>query len=178
MLNFSLSDPTCYIFLQYYLTHLKPINDNDDHKSVTMLSKYLCTLTLLHDRPFSSYRSSLIAASCLLLAIRLLNQDLNLDSLWSNVYIQLTTYKQYDLHECTLALTEIHSKTHFQDKITSSLLRRYLNTKKLNEFYQKRVREIIHQSKTDDDDDDDSILDLTLDEFDNDNNNMSMDFQR
>jgi Sec-independent protein translocase protein TatA len=177
MLNFSLSGPTSYVFLQYYLTHLKPIDNNDDHKSVTMLSKYFCNLTLLHDRPFSSYRSSLIAASCLLLAIRLLNQDLNLDSLWSNIYIQLTTYTQYDLHECTLALAEIHSKTHFQDKITSSLLRRYLNTKKENEFYQKQVREIIHQSKTDDNDDDDIILDLTLDEFDNDNN-MSMDLQR
>jgi len=78
-------------------------------------------------------------------------------------YIQLTTYTHYDLNECTLALAEIHSKTYHQDKITSSLLRRYLNTKKDNELYQKQVREIIHQSKTDDDDD--SILDLTLDEF-------------
>jgi len=177
MLNFSLSGPTSYTFLQYYLTHLKSTDDNDDHKSLLMLSNYLCSLTLLHDRPFSSYRSSMIAASCLLLAIRLLNKHLNIDTIWSNVYIQLTTYKQCDLNECTLALAQIHSKTYHQDKITSSLLRRYLNTKKENEFYQKRVREIIHQSKSeDDDDDDDDILDLTLDEFDD--NNMSMDLHR
>jgi len=178
MLNFSLSGPTSYTFLQYYLTHLKSTDDNDDHKSLLMLSNYLCSLTLLHDRPFSSYRSSMIAASCLLLAIRLLNKHLNIDTIWSNVYIQLTTYKQYDLNECTLALAQIHSKTYHQDKITSSLLRRYLNTKKENEFYQKRVREIIHQSKSedDDDDDDDDILDLTLDEFDE--VNMSIDYHR
>jgi hypothetical protein len=168
MLNFSLSGPTSYTFLQYYLIHLKSTDDNDDHKSVRMLSNYFCTLTLLHDRPFSSYCSSMIAASCLLFASRLLNQDLNLN-------ILLTTYTQYDLNECTLALAEIHSKIYHQDKITSSLLRRYLNTKKENEFYQKQVREIIHQSKIEDDDD--SILDLTLDEFDDDNH-MSMDLHR
>jgi hypothetical protein len=147
MLIFSLSGPTSYTFPQYYLIHLKSTNDNDDHKSVKMLSNYFCTLTLLHDRPFSSYSSSMIAASCLLFSIRLLNQHLNLDIIWSNVYIQLTTYTQYGLNECILALSEIHSKTYHQDKITSSLLRRYLNTKKDNELYQKRVREIIHQSK-------------------------------
>jgi len=171
MLNFSLSGPTSYTFLQYYLIHLKSKDDNDDYKSVKMLSNYLCSLTLLYDRPFSSYRSSMIAASCLLLSIQLLN----INKIWSNIYIQLTTYTQYDLNECTLALAQIHSKTYHQDKITSSLLRRYLNTKKENELYQKRVREIIHQSKPDNDDDDD-ILDLTLDEFDD--NNMSMDLHR
>jgi len=179
MLNFSLSGPTSYTFLQYYLIHLKSTDENDDYKSIKMLSNYLCSLTLLHDRPFSSYRSSMIAASCLLLSIRLLNQNLNIDKIWSNIYIQLTTYTQYDLNECTLGLAQIHSKTYHQDKITSSLLRRYLNIKKENELYQKRVREIIHQSKSDDDDDDDDdsdIIDLTLDEFDD--NNMSMDLHR
>jgi protoheme ferro-lyase len=118
----------------------------------------------------------MIAASCLLLAIRLLNQHLNIDTIWSNRYIQLTTYTQYDLNQCTLSLAQIHSKTYHQDKITSSLLRRYLNIKKYNELYHQRVREIIHQSKSDEEDDDD-ILDLTLDEFDDDNH-MSMDHHR
>lgn len=177
MLNFSLSGPTSYVFLQYYLTHLKPADDNDDYKSIKMLSTYLCTLSLLHDQPFSSYRFSIIAASCLLFSIRLLNSHLNNDTIWSNFYIQLTTYTQSDLNECTVALAQIHSKTYHQDKITSSLLRRYLNTKKYNELYQKRVREIIHQSKPDDnDDDDEEVLDLSLDEFDD--NNMSMDLHR
>jgi hypothetical protein len=176
MLNFSLSGPTSYTFLQYYLIHLKPIDDNNDYKSIKMLSNYLCTLTLLHDRPFSSYRSSMIAASCLLLSIRLLNQNLNIENIWSNFYIQLTTYTHYDLNECILSLAQIHSKTYHQDKITSSLLRRYLNTKKYNEFYQKQVRNIIHQTKSEEEDDDD-IVDLTLDEFDDDNN-MSMDLHR
>ncbi len=173
MLNFSLSGPTCYTFLQYYLIHLKPsisTDINDDHKCLTMLSNYLCTLTLLYDQPFSSYRSSLIAASCLCLATRLLHQHLTIDTIWSNRFIQLTTYTEYDLNECILALAQIHSKSYHQDKITSSLLRRYLKTKKDDEFYQKRVRDIIHQSKSEDDDD---ILDLTLDEF-----NMSIDYHR
>ncbi|CAF0775747.1 unnamed protein product [Rotaria sordida] len=182
MLNFSLSGPTCYTFLQHYLITLKSSistddnNNNDDHKCLIMLSNYLCTLTLLHDRPFSSYRSSIIAASCLLFAIQLLKQYLNIDIIWSNYYIQLTTYTQYDLNECTLALAEIHSKTYHQDKITSSLLRRYLNTKKYNESYQKRVCEIIHQSKLEEEDNDDDILDLTLDEFED--NNISLDHHR
>ena len=165
MLNFSLSGPTCYTFLQYYLIHLKPSTVTDDHKCLTTLSNYLCTLTLLHDRPFSSYQSSMIAASCVLLAIRLLNQQLNIDTIWSNRYIQLTTYTYYDLNECTLALTQIHSKTYHQDKTTSSLLRRYLNKDKYFELYQKRVCQIIHRSKLEDD----NILDLTLDEYDEDN---------
>ncbi len=173
MLNFSLSGPTCYTFLQYYLIHLKPSispDINDDHKCLTMLSNYLCALTLLYDRPFSSYRSSLIAASCLFLATQLLHQHLTIDTIWSNRFIQLTTYTEYDLNECILALAQIHSKSYHQDKITSSLLRRYLKTKKDDEFYKKRVRDIIHQSKSEDDDD---ILDLTLDEF-----NMSVDYHR
>ena len=185
MLNFSVSGPTSYTFLQYYLTHLKPLNDNDDYKSIKMLSNYFCTLTLLYDQPFSSYCFSMIAASCLLLSIQLLNQNLNLDKIWSNIHIQLTTYTQYDLNECILSLAQIHSKTYHQDKITSSLLRRYLNRKKSNECYQKRVREIIHQSKStnendndENDDDDEDILDLTLDDFDDNDNNMSMDLHR
>jgi hypothetical protein len=176
MLNFSLSGPTCYTFLQYYLIHLKPSlssDDNDDHKCLTMLSNYLCTLTLLHDRPFSLYRTSMIAASCLLLANRLLHHQLNIDSIWTDRYIQLTTYTQYDVNECTLALAQIHSNTYHQDKLTSSLLRRYLNTKKITEQYQKRVCEIIHQSNIEDYDE---ILDLTLDEFDDDD--MSIDHHR
>ncbi|CAF2396595.1 unnamed protein product [Rotaria sp. Silwood2] len=189
MLNFSISGPTCYTFLQYYLIALKSListdSNDDDHKCLIMLSNYLCTLTLLYDRPFSSYRSSLIAASCLLFAIQLLNQYLNIDTTWSNNYIQLTTYTQYDLNECTLALAEIHSKTYNQDKITSSLLRRYLNAKKYNELYHKRVHEIIHRSNLEEeeeehnnshDDDDDHILDLTLDEFEE--NHISFDCHR
>lgn len=175
MLNFSLSGPTSYTFLQYYLTELKPTDTNDDYKSLTMLSNYFCTLILLHDSPFSIYSSSMIAASCLFLANRLLYPDLHHDIIWSNVHIQLTTYTRFDLHECTLALAEIHARTHHQDKLTSSLLRRYLNIKKGTECYQKRVRTIIHKSKSDENDNDE-ILDLTLDEFDD--QNMSIDLQR
>lgn len=144
-----------------------------------MLSNYFCTLTLLHDRPFSSYRPSIIAASCLLLATRLLaNQSVPMDSLWSDHYIQLTSYTQSELNECTLALAEIHATTYHQDKTTSSLLRRYLKTTKDNELPMERVRDIIHSSKVNDDDDDeeDDVLDLTLDEFDE--NQMSMDHHR
>ncbi|CAF0931602.1 unnamed protein product [Rotaria sp. Silwood1] len=181
MLNFSISGPTCYTFLQHYLINLKSIistDNNDDYKCLIMLSNYLCTLTLLYDRPFSLYYSSIIAASCLLYSIQLLNQYLNIDINWSNYYIQLTTYTQNDLNECILSLTEIYSKTYYQDKITSSLLRRYSNIKKYNELYQKRVREIIHQSKLEEeeDNDDDNILDLTLDEFEK--NNISLDCHR
>ena len=178
MLNFSLSGPTPYVFLQYYLTHLKD-DDNDEYKSLCMLAKYLCTLTLLHDRPFSSYRSSLIAASCLQLAFQLLHSKNSLEHLWSNVHIQLTTYTQSDLHQCTCALAELHSKMFHQEKISSSLLRRYFNRKTYSESFHQRVREIIHYSKIDTDaDDDDSILDLTLDEFNDDDHHMSMDLHR
>lgn len=172
MLNFSLSGPTSYVFLDYYLTHLKPIDDNDDYKSLSMLSKYFCTLTLLHDNPFSSYRSSLIAASCLQLSLRLLHSDHH----WSNIHTELTTYTQSDLHQCTCALEELHAKMYQQEKISSSLLRRYLNSKKYPEISHERVRERIHHSKIHSDDDD-SILDLTLDEFDDDHH-MSTDFHR
>lgn len=173
MLNFSLSGPTPYVFLQYYLTHLKPLDDNDEYKSLCMLAKYLCTLTLLHDRPFSSYRSSLIAASCLQLSLRLLHSNTHL---WSNVYIQLTTYTQLDLHQCTCELNEIYLKMFHQEKISSSLFRRYFNSKKSSESFHQRVRELIHHSKINTDEDE-SILDLTLDEFDDDHH-MSMDFHR
>jgi hypothetical protein len=170
MLNFSLSGPTSYTFLQYYLTHLKSSTDNgDDHKCLTVLSTYLCTLTLLHDRPFSSLRSSLIAASCLLLA----SQLLKIKPIPSYYFQQLTTYTECELNKCTFALAQIHSETYCQDKVTSSILRRYLNPKKDGELYRKRVHEIIHQSNCDEDDD---VIDLTLDEVDE--NEMSMEHSR
>ncbi|CAF0745974.1 unnamed protein product [Adineta steineri] len=159
MLNFSLSGPTSYTFLQYYLIHLKSLVSTDDHKCLVLLSNYLCTLTLLHDQPFSSYRSSMIAASCLLLSNQLLNINMN----WSNHYTQLTTYTEYDLNECMLALTDLHLKTSFEDKRTSSLLRRYLTMINNDDLYKKRIRDIIYHSKLQDEDD---IFDLTLDEFD------------
>ena len=101
-----------------------------------------------------------------------------MDSLWSDRYVQLTSYTQSELNECTLALAEIQAQTYRQDKTTCSLLRRYLKTTKDNELYVERIRDIIHSSKGDDDDDDeeDDVLDLTLDEFDE--NQMSMDHQR
>ncbi|CAM2714195.1 unnamed protein product [Rotaria socialis] len=177
MLNFSISGPTCYTFLQHYFIDLRssmPIDNNDDdYKSVTMLSNYLCTLTLLHDRPFSSYRSSMIAACCLLYAIQLLKQHLNIDIVWSRHHVKLSTYTQYDLRQCTIALAEVYTKTYQQDRVTSSLLRRFSNTKKYNESYQKRVCEILHQSKLEEIDEDDNLLDLTLDEFEG--SNISLD---
>ncbi|CAF5081413.1 unnamed protein product, partial [Rotaria magnacalcarata] len=58
MLNFSLSGPTCYTFIQYYLTFFKPTIStkvgDDDYKCLMILTSYLCTLSLLQDRPFSS----------------------------------------------------------------------------------------------------------------------------
>lgn len=177
MLNFSISGPTCYTFLQHYLLEIKSSmsnSQNDDHyKSLAMLSNYLCTLTLLHDRPFSSYRSSIIAASCILYAIRLLKQYFDIDITWSTHHIQSITHTQYDLDACTLAVAEIYSKTYYQDKLVSSLLRRYSNNAKYNESYQKQVREILHQSKCEEIEEDDNILDLTLDEFDD--SNISLD---
>ncbi|CAF1589094.1 unnamed protein product [Rotaria magnacalcarata] len=177
MLNFSISGPTCYTFLQHYLIDLRSSmsidSNDDDYKSVTMLSNYLCTLTLLHDLPFSSYRSSMIAACCLLYAIQLFKQHLNIDIVWSHHHVKLSTYTQYDLRDCTVALAEVYTKTYQQDRVTSSLLRRFSNTKKYNESYQKRVCEILHQSKLEEIEDDDDLLDLTLDEFEG--SNISLD---
>lgn len=173
MLNFSLSGPTCYTFLQYYLTHLK--TTDGDRRCLRLLSNYLCALSLLNDQPFSSCRPSMVAASCLLYAQRLLTDQVCADPIWSTRHVELTSYTQSDLNKCTLALVDIHAKTYHQDKITSSILRRYLHTKNDNEPFQQHLREIIHASKREDDEDDD-VLDLTLDEFDEDN--MSMDHQR
>ena len=99
------------------------------------------------------------------------------DQLWSNEHVQLTTYTQNDLKDCLQALADLHLKTYEQDKTSSSLLRRYLKSKKDNcQSYEKQVRELIHHS-TNQDDDDDEILDLTLDEYEEDNN-MSLDLHR
>jgi len=161
--------------MQYYLTYLKPSKDNDDeYKCLMMLTNYLCTLSLLQDRPFSSYRSSMIAASCILYANRLLNHD----SIWTNRYIQITSYNENDLNECVLAIDELYKKTFHQGEITSSILRRYLKNKNENENYQRRVRDIIHESSSSSklNEDDDDILDLTLDDIDEEN--MSMEHHR
>ncbi len=173
MLNFSLSGPTCYTFMQYYLTYLKPTistKDNDnEYECLTMLTNYLCTLSILQDRPFSSYRTSMIAASCLFHANRLLNKD----AIWTNRHIQITSYNQRDLNECTLAIDELYKKMFHQDETTSSILRRYLKNKKENE---RRFKELIHQSSSNIDDEDDEVLDLTLDDIDEEN--MSMEHHR
>ena len=174
MLNFSLSGPTCYTFMQYYLTHLKPPTSNkesdEEYKCLTMLGNYFCTLSLLQDRPFASYRTSMIAASCLFYANQLLDEDRP----WSNRHIQITSYSEGVLSECVAAIDEIYRKSFHQDKTTSSTLRRYLKTSKENENYRRRVKEIIHSSS--ETDEDDEILDLTLDEFDEEN--MSMEHHR
>lgn len=172
MLNFSLSGPTCYTFLQHYLISLK--SSNDEYECLRMLSTYLCTLTLLQDRPFSSYRPSIIAASSLFLANRLLNPSMTNN--WSNQHIEITSYHQTDLNECSAALADLHTKTFEQDKTTCSLLRRYLKVSKETQAFHQRLRELIHKSKGDDQDDDDDGLDLTLDEYDE--NQMSFDQQR
>ncbi|CAF1015789.1 unnamed protein product [Rotaria sordida] len=178
MLNFSLSGPTCYTFIQYYLTYFKPTistDDNDnEYKCLIMLTNYLCTLSLLQDRPFSSYRASMIAASCLLYANRLLNNDV----IWTSRHIQITSYNQYDLNECILAIDELFRKTFHQDETTLSLLRRYLKNKKENEIYQRRVKEIIHESlsKIDNEDENDELIDLTFDDINEEN--MSMEHYR
>ena len=107
MLNFSISGPTYYTFMQYYLTCLKPstsMNEHDnEYKCLSLLTNYLCTLVLLQDRPFSSYRSSMTAAACLFYANRLLNKD----AVWSNCYIQTTSYTQRDLADCVAAIDDL-----------------------------------------------------------------------
>ncbi|CAF0890118.1 unnamed protein product [Rotaria sp. Silwood1] len=174
MLNFSLSGPTCYTFIQYYLTYFKPTistHDNDnEYKCLIMLTNYLCTLSLLQDRPFSSYRSSMIAASCLLYANRLLNND----ATWTNRHVQITSYNQRDLNECISAISELYTKTFHQDETTLSILRRYLKNKKENDIYERRVKEIIHESlsKIDNEDENDEIIDLTFDDIDEENMSM------
>jgi hypothetical protein len=158
--------------MQYYLTYLKPSvptkDSDDEYKCLTMLTNYLCTLSLLQDRPFSSYRSSMIAASCLLYAHHLLKND----AIWTNRHIQITSYTQRDLNECTSAIGELYTKTYHQDEKTSSLLRRYLKNKKVNENYQRRVKEIISGTLSSKIDEDDEILDLTLDDIDEENISM------
>jgi len=174
MLNFSLSGPTCYTFVQYYLTYFKPKlsskDSDDDYKCLIMLTNYLCTLLLLQDRPFSSYHSSMMAASCLLYANRLLNNNTS----WTNHHIEITSYIERDLNECISAIDELYRKTFHQDETSSSILRRYLKNKKENENYQCRIKKIIHESSSSSkiNEDDDDILDLTLD--DTDEENMSM----
>lgn len=165
MLNFSLSGPTCYTFMQNYLTQFKSNKDNDDeYKCLTMLTNYLCTLSLLQDRPFSSYRSSLVAASCLFYANRLLNSD----STWTNRHVQITSYTQRDLSNCASAIGELYMKTYHQEETSLSILRRFLKNKKDKENYQRRVQEIIHESsiKIDNEgENDDDIIDLTFDDI-------------
>ncbi|CAF2832365.1 unnamed protein product [Rotaria sp. Silwood2] len=174
MLNFSLSGPTCYTFMQYYLTYFKPIistkDSDNEYECLIMLTSYLCTLSLLQDRPFSSYRSSMIAASCLLYANRLLNNDAS----WTNRHVQITSYNQRDLHECISAIGELYTKTFHQDETTLSILRRYLKNRKENEIYQRRVKEIIHESlsKIDNEDENDEVIDLTFDDIDEENMSM------
>jgi hypothetical protein len=165
MLNFSLSGPTSYTFIQSYLTHLKPTvsntDKNDEYKCLSMLANYLCTLSLLQDRPFSSYRTSMIAASCLCYANRLLNKENH----WTNRHIQVTSYRENDLNGCVTAIDEIYRKTFHQDRTTSSILRRYLKNSKENETIQHRFKNLIHSEE-------DEIIDLTLDEFDEDDMSM------
>jgi hypothetical protein len=160
--------------MQYYLTHLKPTVSNkdkdDEYKCLTMLANYLCTLSLLQDRPFSSYCSSIIGASCLFYANRLLNHNI----LWTHRHIQITSYREVDLNECVKGIDEIYRKTFHQDRTTSSILRRYLKNLKENEISQRRFKEIIHGSSKLDEEDE--ILDLTLDELDEEN--MSMEHHR
>lgn len=178
MLNFSLSGPTCYTFLQYYLTCLKS-SDDDEYEYLRLLSTYLCTLTLLYDCPFSSFRASTVAASCIFLAKRLLNSE----SIWSSRFVQLTSYTEKDLEHCIKALTELQSKTYHQDKRTCSLLRRYHKLNKDKPSHRERIWSIIHSSKLEHVDDDeeeeadiDDVLDLTLDDIDE--SQMSTDHQR
>lgn len=158
MLNFSLSGPTSYTFLQHYLVNIKSIEHSDHHQLLALLSNYLCVLSLLQDRPFSSFSSSLVAASCLFVANRLLKSDAN----WSSRYVQLTSYKEEDLRPCATALNTLYSKTYQQDETTSSLLRRFMKSNKDNELFQRQIKHIIHRSNNDEDE----ILDLTLDELD------------
>ena len=116
----------------------------------------------------------MIAASCLLYA----NQLLNPDAIWNARHVQITSYIQLELHECTLAIAELYLKTYHVDEITSSILRRYLKAKKDDDQCHRRVREIIHASKLSGDEDE--VLDLTLDEIDDDDDDedMSMEYHR
>ena len=158
MLNFSLSGPTSYTFLQHYLVNIKSVEHADHHQLLALLSNYLCVLSLLQDRPFSSFSSSLVAASCLFVANRLLKSD----ATWSSRYVQLTSYREEDLRPCATALNTLYSKTYQQDETTSSLLRRFMKSNKDNELFQRQIKHIIHRSSNDEDE----ILDLTLDELD------------
>lgn len=169
MLNFSISGPTCYTFMQYYLLIFKPEPINDDYKCLTLLSNYLCTLALLQDRPFSSYRSSMLAACCVFYANRLLNIHFNMN--------QLGNYHERDFNECLVALNELYQKTFQQDQASSSILRRFLKNTKEN--YQYRVRKLIHQSANtinevvvEEEEEHEELFDLTLDEFDDENMSM------
>lgn len=177
MLNFSLSGPTCYTFMQYYLTYLKPTaadDDDGDFKCLTVLTNYLCTLSLLQDRPFASYRASMIAAGCLLYARRLLDEEAS----WNDTLVQVTSFTQRDLSGCVAGIDDLYRKTFQQEQSSSSILRRYLKARKENEGCYHRVRAIIHQSLPSakfgerEDDDDDEILDLTLDDIDEENMSM------
>jgi len=168
MLNFSISGPTCYTFMQYYLLAFKPEPINDDYKCLSLLSNYLCTLILLQDRPFSSYRSSMLAACCVFYANRLLN-------IHSNMNHQLGNCHERDFNECLVAINELYQKTFQQDQASSSILRRFLKNNK--EIYHDRVRKLIHQSanRINEEEEEEEIFDLTLDEFDD--QHMSMEHE-
>jgi len=74
-LNFSVSPPTIFYFLKYFLTKLSlPIY-------VQYFAEYLCFLSLLHTDPFLSYSPSDIAISSIILALHTytLTDVINLD---------------------------------------------------------------------------------------------------
>jgi hypothetical protein len=168
MLNFSLSGPTCYTFMQYYFTYLKSnLIVHDEYQCLTMLSNYLCTLALIDDQLFSSFRSSMIAASCLFYA----HQLLNCNASWTHRHSQITSYTHVELHECVIAIKKLHEKMfHQQDLTTSSLLRRYSMLKKNTINDHHRVRQLIHHAKISNEDD---PIDLTLDDMNDDSMSLT-----
>ncbi|CAF1329488.1 unnamed protein product, partial [Didymodactylos carnosus] len=132
MLNFSLSGPTPYIFLQHYLSLMKLDATSADNvekwKCFQLLPSYLTTLTLLQDHPYCNYRSSLIASSCLFLALQLFYKydSKQLIDIWCLKYEQLTSYKYIDIVECTTSIGQLFQKTYHQQQL-SSVIRRYLS---------------------------------------------------
>ncbi|CAF1249681.1 unnamed protein product [Didymodactylos carnosus] len=147
MLNFSLSGPTSYIFLQHYLSLMKSdivLDDNvEKWKCFQLLSSYLITLTLLQDQPYCNYRSSIIAASCLCLALKLYYKydSKQLLDIWRLKYEQLTSYKYADLIECTNSVGQLFQKTYHQQQL-STIVRRYLN------YNNVLLNQIIHVKTT------------------------------
>lgn len=96
VLNFDLSVPTAYSFLQLYCSI------SNASQTVTHLSQYICELSLLDGRPFLKFLPSIVAAGSLALANHTLGNDM-----WDK---SLEESSGYQLTDLTCVIMCLHDK--------------------------------------------------------------------